>query len=236
MRLSPSAPPHSPKAFLTAQPFAHRGLHDGTIVENSRAAFRAAIDRGDGIELDVRAARDGEAIVFHDELLDRMTDESGALAHRTADELKSILLRGTDEPIATLVEILELIGGRVPILVEIKSDTGAVDALCRSVWQSLADDRGHTAVMSFDPRVCIWFKRFAPKVMRGLVASGPIDSDHLTDARPDFLAVDIADLPSPAIGAIRAQAIPILTWTVRTAKERTHAALFADQIIYEGQA
>src|SRR3954454_12409043 len=120
-------------AGLIARPFAHRGLHGGGRIENSRAAFAAAIAAGSGIELDVQASADGEAMVFHDADLARLADARGALAAWSAAELGRFRLNGSDETIPTLSEILALIAGRAPLLIEVKSPRRGVDALCRSV-------------------------------------------------------------------------------------------------------
>jgi len=100
-------------------PYAHRGLHGGGVPENSLAAFKKAVDSGHGIELDLQLSADGEVMVFHDYTLVRITGESGLLSERSAEELRSLRLSGTDEHIPTLREVLELVDGRVPLLVEI---------------------------------------------------------------------------------------------------------------------
>jgi glycerophosphoryl diester phosphodiesterase len=123
------APNNKRIAALVATPFAHRGLHGGDIPENSRAAFAAAIDEGHGIELDVVASRDGEAIVFHDYELDRLADQTGPVAERSAAELRQIRLAGGDETIPTLADALQLIAGRGPLLIEVKAPERQVAAL-----------------------------------------------------------------------------------------------------------
>jgi glycerophosphoryl diester phosphodiesterase len=226
---------------LIALPFAHRGLHGGGIVENSRAAFAAAIARGHGIELDVQASRDGDAFVFHDQSCDRLTLATGPIAARGSAELSRLELRGAGERLAALPEVLALIAGRVPLLIEVKTARD-VAPLCRSVADALADYRGAAGVMSFDPRVGAWFARHAPHRLRGLVVTernrknlrGQIARRlALARARPHFLGYDIRDLPSPFAAAARARGIAVCTWTVRTAAERARAAEHADQIIYE---
>jgi glycerophosphoryl diester phosphodiesterase len=230
---------------LGARPFAHRGLHGGGIVENSRAAFRAAIDGGFGIELDVQRAASGEAIVFHDDKLERLTGAEGPLAVRTAAELGVVLLRGTSETIPTLGEVLALVGGRTPLLIEVKSPDRRVRPLCEAVEGALASYMGPVGVMSFNPEVGRWFARHAPQRLRGLVVSehgkgkwrGRIARNlALWRARPDFLAYDIRDLPSDTAAFARFGGMAVYTWTVRTEDERGRAAEHADQIIFEQPA
>jgi glycerophosphoryl diester phosphodiesterase len=224
---------------LGARPFAHRGLHGNGIVENSRAAFAAAVASGFGIELDVQLSRDGEAMVFHDYQLDRLTDAVGALADRTAEELGTIGLRGTDEAIPTLAEALATVAG-APLLIEVKSPDRHVQLLCGAVERSLASYIGPVGVMSFNPEVARWFAGRAP--LRGLVVTeegkgkwrGRIERNlALWRARPDFLAYDIRDLPSETSAFARFEGMPVYTWTVRTESDRARAAEHADQIIFE---
>jgi len=226
---------------LIARPFAHRGLHGQGRIENSRAAFEAAIAAGHGIELDVQASADGEAMVFHDADLARLADARGALAAWSAAELGRFRLNGSSETIPTLGEILALIGGRTPLLIEVKSPNRSVAALCRSVAAALTGYTGSVGVMSFNPEAGAWFARHAPERLRGLVVteqkkglrglfSRPL---ALWRSRADFLAYDIRDLPSRFADAQRARGMPVLTWTVRTLAERARAAEHASQIIYE---
>jgi len=228
-------------AALIARPFAHRGLHGPGRIENSRAAFEAAITAGSGIELDVQASADGQAMVFHDADLARLADARGTLAAWSAAELGRFRLAGSDETIPTLSEILALIGGRAPLLIEVKSPGRSVAALCRSVAAALAGYRGPVGVMSFNPEVGSWFARHAPERLRGLVVTeqkkglrGIIERPlALWRSRADFLAYDIRDLPSRFAEAQRAKGMPVLTWTVRTLADRARAAEHASQIIYE---
>ena len=226
---------------LTARPFAHRGLHGHGRIENSRTAFDAAIAAGHGIELDVQVTADAEAIVFHDYELERLTEARGLVASMTAAELCRILLKGSTDPISTLSEILALIGGRAPLLIEVKSPGRRVAALSGAVLRALRGYKGPVAVMSFNPEIGRWFARHAPDVLRGLVVTeaGKPRRGRLTRrlalwrSRPDFLAYDIRDLPSRFAARQRAKGLPVLTWTCRSDAQRSVASLHADQIIYE---
>lgn len=241
------APPPDERrvAFLKAQPYAHRGLHGGAIVENSRAAFAAAIAAGHGIELDVQGSADGEVFVFHDATLDRLTGESGNVIELPGAALGSIGLRGTDETLPRLSEILALVADQAAILIEIKAPGALVGVLCLAVRRTLEGYRGPVAVMSFNPAVSRWFHDHAPRIVRGLVITEENDRGltgrakrHLSlwHARPDFLAYDIRDLPSGFAGQQRRRGLPVLTWTVRSGDQRESAAQHADQIIYENPA
>jgi glycerophosphoryl diester phosphodiesterase len=229
--------------WLTAQPYAHRGLHGADVVENCRTAFEAAVALGHGIELDVQASRDGEAIVFHDYELRRLTGQPGRVRDRTAAELQAIALSGAGETIPTLGDIVRLVDARVPLLIEVKAPTPRVGPLCASVLRAVRDYPGRMAVMSFNPEVPRWFYRNGRGITRGLVVTehrrarrahaGAERRLALWRARPHFLAYDISNLPSAFARAQRARGLPVLTWTVRSGAERAVAAAEADQIIYE---
>jgi glycerophosphoryl diester phosphodiesterase len=231
---------------LGARPFAHRGLHGPGRPENSRAAFAAAIAAGSGIELDVQASRDGAAMVFHDGALDRLTPARGMMADLDAAELGQLRLSRTSETIPTLADVLALIAGRVPLLIEVKSPhRRRVVPLCRAVADALHGYRGAVGVMSFNPQVGAWFMRHAPERLRGLVVTesgkrglrGRFERFFaFSHMRPDFLAYDIRDLPSAFAASKRRGGVRVFTWTVRRAADRAAAAVHADQIIYEDVA
>jgi glycerophosphoryl diester phosphodiesterase len=227
---------------LGAVPFAHRGLHGGNLVENSSGAIAAAVAQGYGIELDVQPSRDGEAMVFHDYELDRLTIGQGAVATRTAAELQALRLCVGNEVMPRLTEALRMIGGRVPLLIEVKSRDRRVARLCRAVAAALDGYDGPAGVMSFNPQVGGWFARHSPAVLRGLVVTESGKSGlrgwverrlALWRARADFLAYDVRDLPSRFASAARGRGLPVYTWTVRSAADRARAAADADQIIFE---
>ena len=231
-------------AWIAGRDYAHRGLHGPGVPENSMAAVRAAIARGMGIECDVQRSGDGHAVVFHDRELDRLTAESGLVARRSADQLGAIRLTGSGETIPRLRDVLRLVDGRAPILIEIKSGKGQrVAPLCLAVRRDLEGYRGRHAVMSFDPRVPRWFRDHSPRTVRGLVVSEG-DEPTLLDrirrtlafrhARPDFLACDVRDLPSRFTRRQRRRGLPVATWTVDRPAYRMLAERHADAAIVEG--
>lgn len=236
-------PPDSGRvAFLTGQPYAHRGLHGNGVLENSPAAFEAAIKIGHGIECDVQAAEDGRAFVFHDLELDRLTDKSGLFGKLRSEDIDQIQLKGGHGKIPRLRETLTQINGRVPVLIEIKSLDRRVGPLCLSVRRALEGYTGRAAVMSFNPLVNTWFRMNAAHIVRGLVITEDGSKNlhgriarhrNLWAARPDFLAYDIRDLPSRFAAAQRARGMPIVTWTVRTAEQEKIASIHADEPVYE---
>ena len=246
-RLLAPAPKQGRCDWLTAFVYAHRGLHDarGGRVENSPSAFAAAIAAGLGIECDVQRSRDGQAVVFHDEDLARLTGREGRVDDESAGTLTQFALTGSTDTIPLLGTLLAQVGGRVPLLIEVKIARGSrVTPLCLAVHRALEGYSGPVAVMSFDPRVSSWFYRYSPHVVRGLVMTeagwrtlGAKARRHfaLWRARPDFLAYDIDDIGGSFATGQRRRGIPLLTWTVDTAAKVTRAKARADAPIAEGE-
>ena len=220
------APDPGRAGWLGAHIYAHRGLHGGTAEENSLAAFAAAIAAGLGIECDVRCTLDGRAVVFHDAALDRLTGRQGRIDSLSVGEVTATPLAKSGEHIPTLRDLLDLVAGRVPLLIEVKTERGrSVHRLCRAVRRDLEGYTGPMAVMSFDPRVGRWFALRSPHIVRGLVVSeqnsrtfSGLVRRHLAlwHSRAQFLAYDVRDLPSGFASAQRRRGLPLLSWTVAT--------------------
>lgn len=230
--------------WLTRWEYAHRGLHGNGVPENSLMGARLAIDAGLGIECDIQRSQDDWPMVFHDWELDRLTDAGGQTEARTKDELQELHYRDSEERIATLPELLELIDGRVPLLIEIKSKPGYdVEWTCLYVGNYLRTYEGKCAVMSFDPRVARWFRRMEPQIPCGLVMRED-EHGHTQKAwqrrmaywiaLPDFIAYHIAALPSHWVERLRKKGLPVLTWTVNSPETRRRALSRADALISEG--
>jgi len=240
--------------WLIARPFAHRGLHDAErgIIENTAGAVRAAIACDYGIEVDVQISADGEAMVHHDDVLGRLTEGEGRLDSLSATELKRVAFRGSNERMMTLGELCDLVGGRVTMLVELKSRFDGNTRLPVRVADILAGYRGAVAPMSFDPRQLAVLQQTAPQLTRGIIAAKyrphpywdtmpmwmRLGMGYLVTAltaRPQFVAYGIADLPALApLLARHVLSMPLLTWAVRTPAERQRATRWADQMIFEG--
>lgn len=152
------------------RPYAHRGLYGGGIPENSLPAFRLAAERGLAIELDVQLSLDGQVMVFHDYTLGRMCGVDGRLAEMPCEALRRMRLEGTEYGIPTLSEVLEAVGGRVPLLVELKGESGET-ALCPRVAELLDGYDGPWCVESFNPLLLRWFYKNRPSAVRGLLVT-----------------------------------------------------------------
>jgi glycerophosphoryl diester phosphodiesterase len=244
-----------PESFLRL-PLAHRALHDRAAgrIENSPAAIRAAVAAGYGIEIDLQLSSDGQAMVFHDETLDRLTAETGPLTARTAADLGSIRLKGATDTIPTLAEVLALIGGRVPLLIEIKDQSlamGPTDGrLEAATAAALAGYHGDVAVMSFNPAAIHHMARLAPGLPRGITTSAydpddwsPLSPDICAQLRrvPDydptqssFISHEAADLSRPRVADLKARGAAILCWTIRSPEAEAKARQVADNVTFEG--
>ena len=236
---------------LFGPPIAHRGLWSPSgSPENSLGAFQAACAAGYDIELDVQLSADGEAMVFHDATLSRMTGQEGRLADHTAADLRRMRLLGSDETIPTLAEALTEVGRRAMVHIEIKIPFGEVGPLERRVHEVLIDHGGPTCVIGFNPYSHAWFADHHPKILRGLDSysyTGP-DARHLSPAvrkqyaglghvslaRPHFLALGLDMLPSAKADALRKSGMPVLAWTVRSADQWDAVKDHCDNLIFEG--
>lgn len=244
-----------PTSLLT-RPISHRGLHDvfDGRPENSIEAFKAAMDADYGIELDLQLSKDGVAMVFHDYHLARLTTETGPVAQRTAAQLGAIPLIGGETTIPTLAAVLDLIAGKVPLLIEIKDQDGEmgpnVGPLEEATAAALRDYPGPVAVMSFNPHAVTAFGKAAPSVPRGLTTSAfelsdwaPLPGAVCSRLReiPDydscgasFISHEAADLARPRVADLKGDGAHILCWTIKSAEQEEQARQVADNVTFEG--
>ncbi|HUU25277.1 MAG TPA: glycerophosphodiester phosphodiesterase family protein [Methyloceanibacter sp.] len=240
--------------YWLKRPISHRGLHDAAkgILENSASAVKAALGHGYAIELDLQCAAGDRPVVFHDATLDRLTDETGPVAARDVETLRAITLKGSTDRILSLPDLLALVGGYVPLVLEVKSTWRGDGKFEAKIAEELAPYAGPVAVMSFDPQSVAAFRTAAPALPRGLIADRFNDASYwralsplqrfamrhlLTSAfaRPHFIAYDIKALPALApLIAKTVFGLPLLTWTVRTKADRERALRYADAMIFEG--
>ncbi|NIZ61057.1 phosphodiesterase [Sedimentitalea sp. CY04] len=245
-----------PSEFL-GLPIAHRALHDVTDgrPENSRAAIRAAIDAGYGIEIDLQLSADGHAMVFHDYHLERLANGTGSINQLTRKQAQAISLKGGDgEGIPDLAEVLKLVDGQVPLLIEIKDQDGQlgpdIGLLERATADALMGYRGSVALMSFNPNSTAEMVRLAPDLPCGIVTSAydfaewpeltePI-CDRLRDI-PDFdrtgacfISHEAGDLSRSRVQELRDRGVPVLCWTINSLAEERAARVFADNVTFEG--
>ena len=249
--------------WLMGRPIAHRGLHDPAlnIVENSRAAAESAIARGCAIECDVQITADGEAVVFHDFTLERLTGGAGRVDQTTAAQFAATPLRNASEAPPTLKEFCAVIGRRTPLICEIKSRFDGDLRLAKRVAEVTAAYAGPLAIKSFDPAVMTFLNRNRRQLgirytPLGMVAQAHYDGPdedwshldaaaryalanflHYRETVPDFISYRVDDLPGAVPYLCRSGiGIPLMAWTVRTDEQAAKARQWADQVIFEGRA
>jgi glycerophosphoryl diester phosphodiesterase len=240
--------------WLTARPVAHRGLHDPSrgIIENMPGAAVAAVAGNFAIECDIQLSADGEAMIYHDFALDRLTEGSGPLRDKTSAELKRVVFKDTPEKMMALGDLCTLVGGRVPLLIEVKSRFDGDRRLVARMAEVLTTYSGPAVGMSFDPDQVMALRELIPSRSRGIVAErtydeadwpkatpaqrrGMLHLRHAFRTRPHFVAWWVDELPSLAPWIARnIFGCPLLTWTVHTPEQRAMAARYADQMIFEG--
>lgn len=241
-----------PDSFLD-RPIAHRALHDDTMAENSLEAVQAAVEAGYGIEIDIQPSRDGVPIVFHDYDMARLTGIAGPIAQMGTAALSVIPLLGGGT-IATLAQVLEVVAGRVPLLIEIKDQDGAlgtnVGPLEKAVAEVLKGYEGEVALMSFNANSVAACKEYAPDIPRGITTCSYPAEDwptvpkavrHAQARIPDFALVGACfishqqdDLASPHAIRIQNSGFPVLCWTVTSPEMEARARKIAKNVTFEG--
>lgn len=250
----------SAPGWLVAKPVAHRGLHDRAhgVIENTCAAARGAIAANCAIECDVQMSRDGEAFVFHDENLERLTAAQGRIDGIDARDLARVQLVGCAEFIPSLSDFLACVGGRTPLVIEIKSAFNGDMRLAERTASLVAQADGPIALKSFDPAIMAHLRahrarlglmqtplgtvseaRFEPAEYPELDAETRLNLMHFLhwpQTRPEFLSWCVHDLPNGIPHLLRvALGVPVMAWTVRTPHDWARAARLADQAVFEGQ-
>lgn len=233
--------------WLTEVPFAHRGLHDRSrgIPENSMTAFATAVAGGFAIELDVHRSGDGQVVVVHDRELHRLTGRDLRVDRSDWSSLRDLRIDGTDERIPLLGDVLDLVRGRVGVMVEVKNFERGVGPTEAALADVLDAYQGPVCVASFNPGTVGWFATNRPGILRGQTA-GPMRDvpvpgwlrfamrRMLTNVRtrPHFLSYDLVGLPDRVVDRWR-RGRPLITWTVRTSEDLVKARAVADNFIFE---
>lgn len=229
-------------SWLTKRPIAHRGLHDMNkqVWENTLSAFRRAMDRNFAIECDVHLSSDRVPVIVHDGDLKRLTGEDGFVWQRTGAELQALKVGGTKDHLPLLSDLLELVRGKVPLVIEVKGIAGHDDGLVKAVGAQLKNYKGKAAVMSFDHWLIRDFTRYLPDIPVGLTAYGKdtalIEAHFAMLAHGlDFTSYAAGDLPNPFVSFVRERLkMPVITWTIRDKPAVDLTFKYADQMTFEG--
>jgi len=217
------------KTWLVETPIAHKGYHDETSPENSISAFKKAVAKGYAIELDVQLISDGTVVVFHDESLSRMTGNDGYLKFLTKDDLPMLYLKDSKETIPTLEEVLKVVNGETPIIIEIKN-TGKVGELEQKVIDLLKKYKGEVAVAAFNPYVLGYFKDIKLSFMTKFILKRMSPIKKISFA--DFIMYEGATLPNRFVRKYKK--LPLIAWTISSQEEYMRVVKYCDNVVFEG--
>jgi glycerophosphoryl diester phosphodiesterase len=237
-------------SWLTARPIAHRGLHVGSMIENTESSFTAALQNNYAIECDVQLTADGEAVVFHDDKVDRLLNARGLVKHHTIKQLKAMKFKGGSDVIQTLGELIEQVNSKATLVIELKSHWDHDLTLTRRSLEVLNHYTGPFALMSFDPDFVACMAELSPSTIRGITADRATDSyydplplerrlalrsfSHLPATRPHFVSFDFTQLPYEPVSKLRASGHPVITWTIESQLQATEALKHCDQVTFQG--
>jgi glycerophosphoryl diester phosphodiesterase len=232
---------HDDLRALIRQPIAHRGRHDGnkTVWENTLSAFQAAIDEGFAIECDLQYVADAVPVVFHDEDLERLCKIKGDVRAKSSGELGLISIGGTKDKVPSLKQLLALVKGRVPLVLELKGRKGDDEGFASTVLEELEGYNGPVALMSFDHWLLRDLRELDSPRPVGLTAEGtkPVDfalHDEAMELGLEFISYNIMHLPNDYITLQRSKDVPVISWTVRSKAQQAHSDAQGAQITFEG--
>jgi glycerophosphoryl diester phosphodiesterase len=235
-------------SWLKTEYIAHRGLHhkDQSIPENSMESFKLALAHDYAIELDVNLTKDEVPVVFHDHSLKRMTEIDCLITELTLGEVKELNLAQTTEKIPTLVEVLNYVDGKKPLLIELKPHQN-VDILCYQVMEILKDYKGEYAIFSFHPTVVSILKKFYPEVIRGQISEYFKQNKHMNwfqkylmksmffnrFSHPDFISYGISDLPNKYLNRQKKRGVVIISYAARSQEDFDKVKSYYDNVVFE---
>ena len=234
-------------SWIKETPIAHRGLHTKDIPENSLSAFENALKNNYAIELDVQFTKDKEVVVFHDENLKRMTNDTRNIEDVNYDELKNLRLGNTNEIIPTLEEVLELVDSKIAILIEIKDCKDYIE-LSEKTYEILKGYEGNYAIQSFNPFILEWYKNNASEVIRGQLSGTFTEGSESLNSfekfvlknmllnfksKPNYIGYELEGIPKSKLESLRKKGVPIIVWTVKNKEDMEKAYKYSDNITFE---
>lgn len=234
-------------SWIKETPIAHRGVHTKDIPENSLSAFENALKNNYAIELDVQFTKDKEVVVFHDENLKRMTNDTRNIEDVNYDELKNLRLGNTNEIIPTLEEVLELVDSKVAILIEIKDCKDYIE-LSEKTYEILKGYEGNYAIQSFNPFILEWYKNNASEVVRGQLSGTFTEGSESLNSfekfvlknmllnfksKPNYIGYELEGIPKSKLESLRKKGVPIIVWTVKNKEDMEKAYKYSDNITFE---
>ena len=235
-------------SWLKENLIAHRGFHskDLSVPENSMLAFKKALEKGYSIELDIHATKDGVVLAFHDFNLKRLCGVDLNLSDVTYEDIKNLTLHQTHEKITLLKDVLNLVNGKVPLLIEFKPH-GDIKLLCESFMKTIEGYQGAFAIFSFHPKVVGWFKKHHPEIIRGQIAEYFKDNhemgwfskyllksmffNHFT--KPDFVSYGIKDLPNRYLDRLYKKGMTVISYAAKTQQELDFVKSHYHNVVFE---
>ncbi len=235
--------------WLVARPISHRGLHAGTIIENCESAFSAAINNNYAIECDVQLSADGEALVFHDDTVDRLLEGSGAVNQFTTREIKKMVFKRGSDRVQTLAELAEQVAGRATLVIELKTLWDNNLRIAQRAIEVLKGYDGPHALMSYDPSLIMHVAKASPATTRGIIGErSAIDTyqslpfaenlslrrmTNLKETKPHFISYYFKDLQCQPVSLFRASGKPVITFTIRNRQQEAYARRYCDQVTFQ---
>lgn len=235
--------------WLVARPIAHRGLHGGNLIENCENAFAAAIEKNYAIECDVQLTADGEAIVFHDDTVDRLLEGSGAVKNFTTKQIKNMAFKNGLGQVQTLVELFEQVAGRSTLVIELKTLWDNNVDLSKRALNVIQNYKGPLALMSYDPLLISYIALESPATIRGIIGEcSAFDTyktlpmaqslelrqmTHLAQTKPHFISYYFRDLPHKPVTQFRSKGNPVITFTIRNPQQAADARRYCDQVTFQ---
>lgn len=233
--------------WLIEEPIAHRGLFNKENPENSLAAFKNAVDNNYGIELDIQFTKDKKIVVFHDDTLERMANDKRAVSNITYEELSKLKLLNTGESIPLLEDVIKIVDGKVPIIIEIKNCKNIIE-LGQETYKIMKEYKGKYTIQSFNPTVIEWYKKNAKEVIRGQL-SGTYNNQKskmsflerfvlknlLLDfkSKPHYICYELQGLPNLRVSQLRKKGIMVISWTIKNKIDMEKGYKYSDNIIFD---
>ncbi len=236
-------------SWLVSRPITHRGLHNSTRVENTSSAFSAAIENNYAIECDLQLSADGEALVFHDDTVDRLLEGRGAVNQFTTRLIKNMSFKLGSDRVQTLAELVEQVAGRATLVIELKTLWDNNLLLAQRTLEVLQGYDGPHALMSYDPALIMHVASNSPATIRGMIGErSAIDTyrtlpfaqnlslrrmTHLPQTKPHFISYYFKDLQCQPVAHFRAAGNPVITFTIRNRQQEADARRYCDQVTFQ---
>ena len=212
--------------FLKRSLIAHRGVHNSSISENTLPAFVKSVDKNYIIELDIHILNCNTIVVYHDHNLNKLTGVNKVIETLSYAQLSKIKIN-KKYTIPTLEQVMHIVDGRVPILIEVK-DMNNNSKFEEELVKILDNYKGEFAIQSMNPFVIDWFYKNRKDYVIGLIIFNELNYSIVKKyvKKIDFISVYKKQLPFK-INKL------VLGWTIRSQKEYKKYKNLCDNLICE---